>query len=78
MKNRILLFVLMLAVTAVAFGKRKVKAVDLWPDGTEISAWFSDTSRVDLSGLKHYDVTAYGVDRYADGVQTQQLQAVID
>ena len=78
MKNRILLFVLMLAVTAVAFGKRKVKAVDLWPDGTEISAWFSDTSRVDLSGLKHYDVTAYGVDRYADVVQTQQLQAVID
>ena len=67
---------LMAGMTAEA--KKKVKVVDLWPDGTEISAWFSDTSRVDLSGLKRYVVTDYGVDRWADGVQTKELQAVID
>ena len=69
--------VLLMTCTA-AVGKKKVKSPELWPDGTVISAWFSDTSRVDLSGLKRYVVTDYGVDRYADGVQTKELQAVID
>ena len=78
MKNRTLLMMLMLAVGMTAVGKKKAKVVDLWPDGTEIPAWFADTTRVDLSGLKHYDVTEYGVDRYSDGVQTARLQAVID
>ena len=68
----------MLMACTTAEAKKKVKAVDLWPDGTEIPAWFSDTSRVDLSGLKRYVVTDYGVDRWADGVQTAQIQAVID
>ena len=68
----------MLMACTVAEAKKKVKTVELWPDGTEISAWFSDTSRVDLSGLKRYVVTDYGVDRWADGVQTKELQAVID
>ena len=70
---------LMLAVGCMtAEAKKKAKTVELWPDGTEIPAWFSDTSRVDLSGLKRYVVTDYGVDRWADGVQTKELQAVID
>ena len=68
----------MLMACTTAEAKKKVKSVELWPDGTEIPAWFSDTSRVDLSGLKHYVVTDYGVDRWADGVQTAQIQAVID
>ena len=58
---------LTLTVATAAFGKKKAKSVELWPDGTEIPAWFSDTSRVDLSGLKRYVVTDYGVDRWADG-----------
>ena len=78
MKNRIVLMALMLVIAMSAMGKKKVKSVELWPDGTEISAWFSDTSRVDLSGLKRYVVTDYGVDRWSDGVQTKELQAVID
>jgi len=69
--------VLAMACTT-AEAKKKVKTVELWPDGTEIPAWFKDTTRVDLSGLKRYDVTEYGVDRWADGVQTKELQAVID
>ena len=73
MKNRIVLMALMLVIAMSAMGKKKVKSVELWPDGTEISAWFSDTSRVDLSGLKRYVVTDYGVDRWSDGVQTKEL-----
>ena len=41
--------------------KQRQKA-DLWPDGTEISAWFSDTAHVDISTLgTPYVVTDYGV-----------------
>ena len=78
MKSRILWSMLLLTIVVSAFGKKRVGTAELWPDGTEISAWFKDTSRVDLSGLKHYDVTDYGVDRWADGVQTKEIQAVID
>lgn len=78
MKNRLFLLAMILAVCTTAMGKKKARNVELWPDGTEIPAWFSDTTRVDLSGLKRYVVTDYGVDRWADGVQTKELQAVID
>lgn len=77
-KNKILLVLMMAAMVLTVSAKKKAKTAELWPDGTEISAWFSDTSRVDLSGLKRYVVTDYGVDRWADGVQTKELQAVID
>jgi len=77
--KKIAFSLLVFSLTVVtAVGKTKRSPLQLWPDGTEISAWFADTSRVDVSGLKHYDVTDYGVDRYADGVQTKELQAVID
>ena len=77
--KKIAFFLLVFSLTVVTVvGKTKRSPLQLWPDGTEISAWFADTSRVDVSGLKHYDVTDYGVDRYADGVQTKELQAVID
>ena len=78
MKIRILLVAMLVALVAPVSGKKKTKTAELWPDGTEIPAWFSDTSRVDLSGLKRYVVTDYGVDPYGDGVQTKALQAVID
>ena len=78
MRKRFLWVLMALMMTMLASAKKKVKSVELWPDGTEIPAWFSDTSRVDLSGLKRYVVTDYGVDRWADGVQTKELQAVID
>ena len=63
MKSRFLITMLLLAVVTVAMGGKKAKVVDLWPDGTEIPAWFHDTTRVDVSVLNHYDVTEYGVDR---------------
>lgn len=64
----------------VAMGKKKqVAQPELWPDGTPIAAWFSDTARVDVGQLgKKYVVTSYGVDNYSTEVQTERLQAVID
>ena len=67
----------MLMAWTTAMGIKKPNT-ERWPDGAEIDAWFSDTSRVDVSGLKHYVVTDYGVDPWCDGVQTKALQAVID
>ncbi len=58
--------------------KKKVKTA-LFPDGTPIPAWFSDTSRVDVTQLgKQYVVTDYGVSTDSTIVQTEALQAVID
>lgn len=66
-------------IAIVTFAKGKKVQPELWPDGTPIPAWFSDTSRVDVSTLgKKYVVTNYGVKNYSEQVQTEKLQAVID
>ena len=78
MKTKVLMPLMLVLACMTATGKKKVTNQQLWPDGTPIAAWFSDTSRVDLSGLKHYVVTDYGVDGYSTEVQTARLQAVID
>ena len=77
-KTRLITIVILAMITIVATGKKRTPKQDLWPDGTPVAAWFSDTSRVDISQLKQYVVTDYGVDGYSNNVQTQALQAVID
>ena len=66
--------ILALALTAEARKSEK----DFFPDGTEVSAWFRDTTHVDLSRLgRQYRITDYGV--LMDGqVYTVQLQSLID
>jgi polygalacturonase len=79
MTQRFLLGLVALMMCTLAMGKKKTVKQDLWPDGTQISAWFSDTSRVDVGKLgKRYVVTDYGVKNYSEQVQTEKLQAVID
>lgn len=52
---------------------------DVFPDGTPIPAWFSDTAKVDVATLgRQYVVTDYGVRRDSTLVQTAALQRVID
>ena len=80
MKQKIIscLMLAMLCTTAMG-AKKKVSTTELWPDGTPIPTWFSDTTRVDVSTLgKRYVVTDYGVRNYSEQVQTDKLQAVID
>lgn len=58
---------------------KKKPVQDLWPDGTVMDAWFSNTQKVDVSTLgKQYIVTDYGVKNDSTIVQTEALQAVID
>ncbi len=75
MKN-ILIALSLLCMTGFAYGKKTVK--DLWPDGTEIEAWFKDIESLKLENLgKQYRVTDYGV--VNDGrLHTQELQTLID
>ena len=58
-------------------GKKK-EVKDLWPDGTEISAWFKDTVSVNLKQLgKQYRITSHGV--VNDGrIHTKEFQSLID
>ena len=79
MKQRLIIGLALLLLCTMAMGKKKVVKQELWPDGTPISEWFSDTSRVDVSKLgKRYVVTDYGVKNYSEQVQTEKIQAVID
>jgi hypothetical protein len=65
---------LMLVCVASVTAKKKVTKQDLWPDGSPVAAWFSDTSRVDVTMLgKQYDVTKYGVRNYSEQVQTEKI-----
>ena len=53
MRKTMMVCLVMLMAWTTAMGIKKPNT-ERWPDGAEIDAWFSDTSRVDVSGLKHY------------------------
>ncbi|MBM6992847.1 MAG: exopolygalacturonase [Prevotella sp.] len=74
--KRLFFMTLLLALCLNMSAKQKKQ---LWPDGTEIDAWFSDTTAVDMSALgKRYVVTDFGVSTDSTTVQTKALQGVID
>ena len=75
-----LLCLLVMLSTALQAKKKQQPVAPTWPDGTRMEAWFTDTTRIDVSQLgRQYVVTDYGV-RGDDSltVQTQALQRVID
>lgn len=78
--NTFCLILLTVVVSLPAAARKKQKQpADLWPDGTEISAWFHDTTRVDVTSLgRQYVLTDYGVSTDSTVVQTVAIQAVID
>ena len=52
---------------------------NLWPDGTPIDKWFSNTKKVDIGSLgKKYVITDYGVKKDSTVLQTAEIQSVID
>lgn len=78
MRKTIILLLAVLTLTASAKPKGK-KAVETWPDGTVMDAWFMEKGRVDVNALgRQYVLTDYGVLAGSTEVQTQQIQAVID
>ena len=79
MSTKVFATALLALICMTADGKKKVENRDLWPDGTPIDSWFSDTTKVDATKLgRWYDVTKHGVKNYSEAVQTEKLQAVID
>ena len=69
------LYMLLLFQTAFA----QQPSTEYWPDGTPISSWFHDYSKVKLEDLgKQYVLTDFGVINDSSILQTQQIQAVID
>lgn len=74
-----LFIVLCLCALTLSANARQKKQQELWPDGTVMDAWFSNTQKVDVSTLgKQYVVTDYGVKNDSTIVQTEALQAIIN
>ena len=77
MNFRVLITLSLALVCTASFAKKK--KVELFPDGTPIPAWFSDTTRVDVEQLgRKYVITEHGVRNDSNVIQTEQIQAVID
>lgn len=80
MKKKTFIFALLMAFcSSMMLGAKKAKVMpDLWPDGTEVEAWFKDTTPVDIAKLgKQYKLTDYRI--FADGrIHTTEIQALID
>ena len=76
--KRMLGWPLMLAMVGW-LSAQPVQAKEVFPDGTEIPAWFREATPRALKQLgKLYDVTAHGVKNDSTLMQTEALQAVID
>ncbi len=59
--------------------KAKSEQQSLWPDGTPMDAWFSNTAKVDPDTLGNkYLITSYGVVMGSPEVQTHKIQKAID
>lgn len=80
MRRTDLLLISMLALsTMVCSARKKQPRQQLWPDGTVMSEWFADTTKVDVETLgRKYVITDYGVSADSTIVQTKKIQAVID
>ncbi|MBR2097716.1 MAG: exopolygalacturonase [Prevotella sp.] len=77
--RKIILLLLSAVVVAGSAKTKKRPAVETWPDGTVMDAWFKDTAKVDVASLgRQYVITDYGVKRDSAIVQTSAIQNVID
>ena len=70
-----ILSLILIATFALASSAKK----ELWPDGSAMDAFFSNTTKVDVKTLgKQYVITDYGVKNDSTLLQTAEIQAVID
>ena len=77
--KRFLFFTILLMACSFADAKKKVQPQQLWPDGSLMDKWFSDTAKVDVATLgRQYILTEHGVAAESSQVQTRAIQAVID
>ena len=77
--KRILYSLVLISLCVNVSARRQRAQQDLWPDGTPVSAWFADTSHVDVNTLgRRYVITDYGVVQDSTVLQTAAIQRVID
>src|SRR5690606_11114840 len=77
MRKQFLSFLVAILAFSPAFSQHQPD--ETWPDGTPISAWFHDYSKVKLEDLgKQYVLTDFGVKNDSSILQTQQIQSIID
>ena len=78
MKKALFIILLMTVALTQVEAKKKPKP-QLWPDGTPISEWFNDTTKIDVNTLgTKYVITDYGVKNDSTIIQTDAIQRVID
>jgi polygalacturonase len=77
MKNNLRLLICLIGFSQMTFSQ-KSKA-ETFPDGSAISAWFKDYSKIQLKNLgKQYTITDYGIINDSTKIQTKEIQSVID
>ena len=77
--KRISMLIILAVSIALSAGAKPKQKKQMWPDGTPVDAWFSDTTKVDPGTLgKKYVITDYGVVLDSNIVQTAAIQQVID
>ena len=77
MKKICLLIIALLAIVPQTFSQKNNKNV--FPDGTKMSDWFLDATKINPSDLgKFYTVTDYGTLNDSTIVQTKAIQKTID
>lgn len=76
-----LLVVQMFLLLALGLGgcKKPVSSSNLFPDGTPISEWFSDSTKLRLEDLgKQFVITDFGAVSMDDSLNTRSIQCAID
>jgi len=77
MKKILTSIICIFAFTQVLLSQKYVK--DTFPDGSPISNWFKDYTKIQLKDLgKQYKITDFGVSKDSTKIQTTAIQKVID
>lgn len=72
-------YIFILLASALSVTANANLKADLWPDGTKIDKWFTNTAKIDEASLgKRYVITDYGVKTDSTLVQTTAIQKIID
>lgn len=77
MKKLLVLAIYILGISQTVFSQNYKN--DSFPDGTAISNWFKDYTKLQLKDLgKKYTITDFGVGKDSTKIQTIAIQKVID
>jgi polygalacturonase len=77
MKNIFKILICIVGFSQTSFSQNYIN--DTFPDGSEITNWFKDYSKIQLKDLgKKYTITDFGIGKDSTKIQTLAIQKVID